>query len=136
LVFLVPLTAQAGTTYARFRFSSAGGLSFDGEALDGEVEDYQVTIVEPVLAANASLTTQNALRNPRITQVQLHGADVVISFATLEGRRYRLECSENLALNRWRTVVDNVDGTGGTVSVTDARGAGQLSRFYRIRLLP
>jgi len=42
--FVVPATALAANTYARFRFSSAGGLSFTGEALDGEVEDYAVTI--------------------------------------------------------------------------------------------
>ncbi|OPZ26578.1 MAG: Cna protein B-type domain protein [Lentisphaerae bacterium ADurb.BinA184] len=48
LTFTVPLAA-AGThaiTLARFRFSSAGGLGCDGEAADGEVEDYLVTIFE------------------------------------------------------------------------------------------
>lgn len=44
LSFDVPLTAVAGRTFARFRFSSAGGLSFDLPALDGEVEDYAVQI--------------------------------------------------------------------------------------------
>jgi hypothetical protein len=36
--------AVAGLTFARFRLSRAGGLSFDGPALDGEVEDYAVEI--------------------------------------------------------------------------------------------
>lgn len=36
--------SELGDTYARFRFSSAGGLNFDGPALDGEVEDYKVKI--------------------------------------------------------------------------------------------
>jgi len=40
----VPIGATVGPTYARFRYSTAGGLSFDGPADDGEVEDYQVTI--------------------------------------------------------------------------------------------
>jgi PKD repeat protein len=44
LNFTVPFSAQAGDTFARFRFSSAGGLSYDGPADDGEVEDYQVAI--------------------------------------------------------------------------------------------
>ena len=43
----VPGTAAAGTTYARFRVSTAGGLSPAGPALDGEVEDYPVTITVP-----------------------------------------------------------------------------------------
>jgi len=46
LTFAVPATATSGKTYARFRFSSAGGLSFNGQAPDGEVEDYLVSIGE------------------------------------------------------------------------------------------
>jgi hypothetical protein len=45
--FNVPATASLGSTYARFRFSSAGGLSATGAAADGEVEDYQVVIGGP-----------------------------------------------------------------------------------------
>ncbi len=37
------------SSYARFRFSSAGGLAAGGSAMDGEVEDYNVVINEPVL---------------------------------------------------------------------------------------
>jgi hypothetical protein len=45
LSFGIPYFAQAGTTLARFRFTMAtNGLSYDGIAVDGEVEDYQVTI--------------------------------------------------------------------------------------------
>ena len=40
LSFGVPCSATSGTTYARFRLSSTGGLSFNGPAMDGEVEDY------------------------------------------------------------------------------------------------
>ncbi|QDU56689.1 FG-GAP-like repeat-containing protein [Aeoliella mucimassa] len=45
--FPVPLTAKSGTTYARFRVSSTGGLGVTGVAADGEVEDYQVEIRPP-----------------------------------------------------------------------------------------
>lgn len=41
----VPATAALGYTYARFRFSRLGGLSFDGAAPDGEVEDYLWRVV-------------------------------------------------------------------------------------------
>jgi large repetitive protein len=40
LSIAVPSDAVPGTTYARFRLSTAGGLPFDGTAADGEVEDY------------------------------------------------------------------------------------------------
>lgn len=45
LSFLVPVgTISDISTYARFRFSQAGGLTATGLAPDGEVEDYQVTL--------------------------------------------------------------------------------------------
>jgi len=44
LIFTVPAGASPGSSYARFRFSTAGGLSFTGEAPSGEVEDYAVNI--------------------------------------------------------------------------------------------
>jgi microcystin-dependent protein/subtilisin-like proprotein convertase family protein len=46
----IPFSVPAGftgTTYARFRLSTTGGLDATGEASDGEVEDYQVTISLP-----------------------------------------------------------------------------------------
>jgi hypothetical protein len=48
LSFVVPSTASLGNTYARFRFSTTGGLLYVGAALDGEVEDYLVSIVTAV----------------------------------------------------------------------------------------
>ncbi|MBN1857474.1 MAG: S8 family serine peptidase [Dehalococcoidia bacterium] len=45
LNFTVPSSATITTsTFARFRFSSNGGLSYEGPADDGEVEDYRLTI--------------------------------------------------------------------------------------------
>jgi hypothetical protein len=46
LSFNVPPTAAKGATYARFRFSTRGLLSYSGPVADGEVEDYQVTVGE------------------------------------------------------------------------------------------
>ena len=41
----VPCNVSPGTTYARFRTSSTGGLSFTGAAMDGEIEDHRVTLM-------------------------------------------------------------------------------------------
>lgn len=46
LTFDVPTDAKIGPTYARLRFNLKGGLSYDGPADDGEVEDYLVDITE------------------------------------------------------------------------------------------
>ena len=45
LDYSIPLTAATDVdTFARFRLNSTGGLSFDGLASDGEVEDHHVMI--------------------------------------------------------------------------------------------
>jgi hypothetical protein len=46
LTFFVPFGAQVGPTFARFRYGTQLGLSYDGAATDGEVEDYEVDIEE------------------------------------------------------------------------------------------
>lgn len=47
LSITVPAGAKVGAaTLARFRFSSAGNLPYDGPAQDGEVEDYRVLVGE------------------------------------------------------------------------------------------
>ncbi len=49
LGFIVPPSAAGNIdTFARFRFSTAGGLSYTGQADDGEVEDYEVHIEQQV----------------------------------------------------------------------------------------
>jgi hypothetical protein len=47
LTFIVPHGAATGLTFSRLRFSLEGGLSFDGPAPEGEVEDYRVDIQIP-----------------------------------------------------------------------------------------
>ena len=57
LTFAVPADARAGSTYARFRVSTAGGLSIGGDAADGEVEDHVVTILGA--SGNGTVTTSS-----------------------------------------------------------------------------
>lgn len=54
----VPVGATEGPAFVRLRFSSVGGLSFDGLAQDGEVEDYVILVENrPPLAMDDSATT-------------------------------------------------------------------------------
>jgi hypothetical protein len=46
LTFTIPSDIQGGLTYARFRCTTDGPVSYTGEASDGEVEDYVVTIYD------------------------------------------------------------------------------------------
>ena len=47
LTVSVPDGSVDGLAIARFRLSSTGGLATTGEASSGEVEDYQVSVVDP-----------------------------------------------------------------------------------------
>ncbi|MFO1003985.1 MAG: GEVED domain-containing protein [Planctomycetaceae bacterium] len=51
ITFDVPSWAEDGTTFARFRLSTAGNLGPEGLAANGEVEDYAVTIIPPAAAS-------------------------------------------------------------------------------------
>jgi len=46
LTFNVPAGINPGFTFTRFRFSSITGLTFEGLAPDGEVEDYNLEIID------------------------------------------------------------------------------------------
>ncbi|MEZ5452603.1 MAG: IPTL-CTERM sorting domain-containing protein [Thiothrix sp.] len=48
LTLNVPASAVLGDTYARFRCSTVGNDGIGGEAADGEVEDYKVSILEAI----------------------------------------------------------------------------------------
>ncbi|MDB5341248.1 MAG: repeat protein, partial [Planctomycetaceae bacterium] len=60
----VPAGASIGNTFARFRLSSAGGLSVTGSANDGEVEDYQVAIGAPLITQPGGAVTWTKKQPP------------------------------------------------------------------------
>lgn len=98
----------------------------DGSARDGADAGW----VDQVI-----VTTTPAL----IGRAAIVGADVRISFPTAPGRRYRIERADDLAQPvEWQPVAgaENVLGTGLTLEVVDAGGAGFAQRFYRVTLLP
>jgi hypothetical protein len=73
VTFDVPSDARQGTTYARFRYSTARGLSPNGAAVDGEVEDYKLIIGDPsssrLLAVDDSETTSIPVSQSRTIDV-------------------------------------------------------------------
>jgi hypothetical protein len=73
-----------------------------------------------------------------IADVQLQGQDIVLSFATVAGKSFRVERTENLQPPVAWTPVNSavgVAGTGGILVVTDFGALAQPMRFYRVRLL-
>ncbi len=55
LNFAVPANSAPGTTFGRFRLSSIGNLAPTGEALDGEVEDHRLSLLDGNATGGAGL---------------------------------------------------------------------------------
>ena len=121
LPFAVPATASQGfNTYARFRFSTGGGLQPDGHAPDGEVEDYEVDIEDdPVTGAkDQDMPTRFALHeavpnpfNPQTTMSfslpsQSH---VRLTIYDVSGRLVKTLLNENRGPGIHRVVWDGRD---------------------------
>lgn len=85
LAYAVPATAKAGSTYSRFRLSTAGGLSFHGAAPSGEVEDYPVKIERVAFGTTGNDTLTIVPIAPTGTvEVRRTGSTQVVRFAPTE----------------------------------------------------
>ena len=71
---VVPATAAIGTTMARFRLSTAGGLGPIGPAHDGEVEDYQVNVVNSTAEVLINEVDADTAGTDTLEFVELFGA--------------------------------------------------------------
>lgn len=78
--FTVPVGAEPAAVAARFRISTAGGLSPTGAAADGEVEDYIIELLDGEFQADAivALPPEIVLEVPVI--VSADGDEVVVSY--------------------------------------------------------
>jgi hypothetical protein len=94
LSFLVPNGATPALTFARFRLSSTGGLSFNGLATNGEVEDYQVQIVN----------TQFSISDPVVTEGNAGTSNLAFVISRSNNAS---DCSVNYTI------------TGGTATTAD-----------------
>ena len=127
LDFAVPGTASVGATYARFRLSTASGLTATAAAADGEIEDHAVTLV-----AATSPVSVNASWDGTAPGTNLGGGLVfgVNAFATIQTGVNAVAASgtvnvaagsygENVTIAKSLTL----DGTG-TVEITPFEGDG------------
>ena len=77
LTFSVPAGATVTNTFCRFRLSTSGDLNPGGDASNGEVEDYQVSIGEPMDFGDAptnnypTLLIQNGARHRVVSNFML-----------------------------------------------------------------
>ena len=62
----------------------------------------------------------------------MSGSGFQITFNTVSGKIYRLECAPALS-GPWTVLENNIPGTGSSIQLTDAMTAAS-TRFYRIRV--
>ncbi len=95
----VPDSARPGNMYARFRFSSSTTpLAPTGTAADGEVEDYRITVIEPVRLENRTIIAQGG---PGDDEFVFEPG--TLHLVTLNGTVYKFAAS----------LVDNIQLIGG-----------------------
>ncbi|HTS16672.1 MAG TPA: M12 family metallopeptidase [Verrucomicrobiae bacterium] len=71
----------------------------------------------------------------RVTAVQESGPGVIVSFASVAGKIYRVEMKSDMTLPTWTLLADQIVGSGGTFQITDPGAAGLSKRFYRVDVL-
>jgi glucose/arabinose dehydrogenase len=104
---------------------TTGAADSDG---DGQTNAEEYRAGTQPLEAQSVLRVQNAVASPDGT--------MVVSFASVSGKRYQVEYRDDLLTGVWQILAINIPGTGGPVTVEDPAAAGQPQRFYRVRLLP
>jgi hypothetical protein len=73
---------------------------------------------------------------PTFSAIRFSGNDCLVDFTTAAGNQYDLQSTSNLAGNFWSSVSTNIQGTDGTVRVTDTNAITQARRFYRVQSYP
>jgi hypothetical protein len=121
LSFAVPVNAILGTNYARFRLTQSGIATPGGAAPEGEVEDYQVILLQPAPTApglqitNITVTTSNNL--------------ATVQWTSQSNITYQMQSTTNLIIsNSWINVGGNVVGPVNW----QTNSASPTNQFYRI----
>ncbi|MCG8649334.1 MAG: GEVED domain-containing protein, partial [Pirellulales bacterium] len=118
--FTVPTGAAPGTTAARFRISSAGGLAPTGAAADGEVEDYLVTLRDGDVTTEVSVGLVEAALAIHLETDEIRasaGDAVVFAAPSVNVRRLNVQgtlANETITVEAAQTVTGlNLIGGGG-----------------------
>jgi hypothetical protein len=130
LTFAIPADASQEVTFARFRISTAGGLSPTGGAANGEVEDHTVTIGGPsgsaVFSPSGQSLGEHSSLNVALGDLDGDGdVDAFVVNGYNEGNR--------VWLNNGGLFTDSGQSIGGQhsseVALGDLDGDGDLDAF-------
>lgn len=72
----------------------------------------------------------------KATAIARSGNDILVTATTVPGVSYQLETSTSLAPASWSNAGSPVTASQSTTVFTHASGAGDVKRFYRVKVLP
>lgn len=145
--FPIPSGASIGTTFARFRFSTANGLGVTGLAPDGEVEDYEVTLAPTadIVLSQAFDRVETAVGNPAVlvigitntgpsTATGLFVTNQLSPRATFLGASASLGSCEHLAGMVICDLGTLPSGEGATITIETTVGPGLNTHLSSVHL--
>jgi fibronectin type 3 domain-containing protein/regulation of enolase protein 1 (concanavalin A-like superfamily) len=125
-----PVAATTYTAIENWRFSHFGTTANSGSAADQADPDGDgMTNAQEFAAGTDPNDSSSTLA---ISQIARSGNDMVISFASMAGKTYRLDSSDAVQSGSWVTVQDGIIGTGGLVQIVDTGAAALPQRCYRV----
>jgi fibronectin type 3 domain-containing protein len=129
-----PVSATTYTAVEKWRLANFGATANTDNAADSADPDGDGWTNEQEFISGTDPNDRTSLL--KVSQMQASGNDMRLSFQTVPGKTYRVEYSDNLLADSWKTVQDNITGTGSTVEIDDTGAAVQQKRFYRIVVHP
>ena len=124
-----PVSATSYTAVQTWRLAHFGTTDASGSAADNADPDGDGLDNLQEFAAGTDPTDPASLF--KIEHIEAAGGEMLITFASVAGKTYRLERSETLGAASWSTVRDGIAGTGGMLTLSDST-AGLPSVFYRL----
>ncbi|MGZ4966574.1 MAG: M12 family metallopeptidase [Chthoniobacterales bacterium] len=114
-------------------WATAHGFTKNASIANQDTDGTGMTNLQKFFAGLDPRDTQSFLR---LTSVVKQGNGIQLSFPSVTGRIYQLESRADLINGSWQPLIDGIAGTGASVQVVDAQGAGIGRRFYRLRVVP
>jgi len=105
--------------------SSDANLDADGDGMTNAQE------------FRAGTNPQSSASVLRLGPPAMAGADRTLSLPSLAGRTYRIDFADSLlGPNSWRTLADQIPGSGSAMTITDPGATAVPQRFYRATVVP
>lgn len=135
LTLEVPRDAQLGKTYARFRISSQHGLTPNNMAPDGEVEDYQMEVVDapPLItpALGDLVFVEDSLPLELVSNWSFHDDSSMLTRATLRLTEGYQSEQDILSFTPIASLQTHFDRDLGMLEITGAAPADDFQQVLR-----